>query len=465
MQLGVIGLGTMGGNLARNAARNGATVVLFNRTPEKTDRLVADHGGEGEFVATKTLEEFVKALRPPRPILLMVKAGSAVDDMMRQLEPLLEEDDILIDGGNSLYVDTQRREKEAASKGFGFVGMGVSGGEEGALKGPSMMPGGDRKSYDHLRPLLEKMGADDGEGGRCVSYMGPGGAGHFVKMVHNGIEYGIMQLIAETYDLLKAEGKLTNAEFSELFAQWAAGDDLQSFLIEITARIFTRKDPETGKDLVDVIRDTAGQKGTGKWTTEAAMHYGVAVPTVTAAVDARILSGDADLRKRSEGTLPESLFGQEMPKAELLLAARHALALSTITAYVQGFELIARASAEEKWGIDLAEVARIWRGGGVIRSVLLRDFQSAMSAEAQSGAKDPILRRFSAGQQRWRAALMLGTARGVPMPAPAASLAYYDSARRPRLPQNLIQAQRDFFGAHTFARVDKEGVFHADWSA
>ena len=312
MQLGIVGLSTMGGNLARNAARNGARTVVFNRTTEKMEQFVAEHGAEGEFVPAKTLKEFVAALTPPRPVLLMVKAGQPVDDVMEELLPLLSPGDILIDAGNSHYHDTERRTKRAEEARVHFVGMGVSGGEEGALKGPSMMPGGDKEAIDVLMPLFAKMAAHDGstepalsgaeglttggDAGSCIAYMGPGGAGHFVKMVHNGIEYGIMQLIAEAYHLLKVEGGLSNPQLAEVFGQWNSKGFLQSFLIEITERVFRMKDAETSGDLIDVILDSAGQKGTGKWTTEAAFHYGVAVPTITAAVDARIMSSGKAFR-------------------------------------------------------------------------------------------------------------------------------------------------------------------------
>jgi 6-phosphogluconate dehydrogenase len=463
MQLGLIGLGVMGANLARNAAHRGAKVAVFNRTPDKTDAFLKAHGSEGNFVACHTYEQLKAALTPPRPIVLMVKAGQAVDDVIKELLPVMDKGDILIDAGNSLFSDTQRREKEVAAAGLHFFGMGVSGGEEGALKGPSMMPGGDKQAYESMEPLFKKMAAQDGAGGTCVAHIGPGGAGHFVKMVHNGIEYGIMQLIAETYDLLKSLGRVSNADMGKIFAEWNQGPDLGSFLVEITAQVFAKKDPDTGKDLLDVILDQAGQKGTGKWTTDAAMTLGVPVPTITAAVDARIMSGDTAMRETGKH-MPFSPLQASADPREVAIMARSALELSTILSYIQGFELIHRASEEYKWNIDLSEVARIWRGGCIIRSVLLPIFQRAF---ADDGDKDraALMDRFSGKrQEHWRRLLTLAVSNGIPTPAMSASLAYYDTYRREKLPQNLIQAQRDLFGAHTFKRTDKEGVFHANWS-
>jgi 6-phosphogluconate dehydrogenase len=464
MQLGVIGLGTMGANLARNAARNGAAVAIFNRTTEKTDAFMSEHKSEGPFVRAGTLKELTSALKPPRPILLMVKAGEAVDQMIHELLPLLTKGDIIIDAGNSHYRDTERREKMLAEKGMRFLGMGVSGGEEGALKGPSIMPGGDRSAYDVLQPLLEKMAASDGEGGRCVSYVGPGGSGHFVKMIHNGIEYALMQLIAESYDLLKSEG-LSNADLAKTFSTWNAKGDLQSFLMEITASIFRAKDPEGGGDLIDLIRDTAAQKGTGKWTTAAAMDYGFCIPTINASVDARILSSALGSREGWRGA-PQEITAH--PVQDWASGVKAALELSSVVAYMQGFTLMGYASQEEKWNLDLAETARIWQGGCIIRSALLPVLSSAYSidvARAKKG-KTAIRNRFVGEPQRaWRTVIAQGIQRGIPLPAMSASLAFYDGMRREKLPQNLVQAQRDFFGAHTFERIDRKGSFHVDWNS
>lgn len=463
----------MGANLARNAARNGATVVLFNRTKEKTDEFMKNFGSEGTFIATQSIEEFVSKLTTPRPILLMVKAGDAVDDMIAQLVPHLSDGDILIDAGNSHYKDTERRSKELTgklpttnyqqqTKGIHFIGMGVSGGEEGALHGPSMMPGGHKAAYESIAPLIQKMAADDGLGGKCVSYVGPGGTGHFVKMVHNGVEYGAMQLIAEAYDLLKNLGGLTNKELAETFGEWSRGDDLRGFLMEITAKIFTKKDDATPVDLLDVIKDAAAQKGTGKWTTEAAFNYGVAVPTITAGVDARIVSSAKDFRMQQAKITPLHTVDVPVDRSELLPNVRIALELGLLNVYAQGFQLLSVPSQQEGWKLNIPELARIWRGGCIIRSSILENYQRAFS-----GDKDMIAfirGRFSPeNQHAWRHVVALGALRGIPLPAMSSSLWYYDAYRTERLPQHLIQAQRDFFGAHTFERLDKPGTFHVQW--
>ena len=450
----------MGANLARNAARNGAEVVLFNRTAQRTEDLVRDHGSEGKFVATKTLPEFVKALKAPRAVLLMVKADG-VDAVIDELLPLLAKNDVVIDGGNSHYRDTQRREKALAAKGLKFVGMGVSGGEEGALKGPSMMPGGDAKAIEKLLPLLTPMAAKDGAGGTCVARIGPDGAGHFVKMVHNGIEYAVMQLLAEAYHLLSSVGKMTNVQMADLFEEWNREGNLSSFLTEITVTALRQKDPETGEHLVDVIKDISGQKGTGKWTVEAAFEYAVSVPSITAAVDARIVSGSKDFRVRQAAK--DQLYGDDSYRLEdFTVGVRTALELSVMNAYAQGFQLLVAASEAEKWNLDIAEICRVWRGGCIIRSALLPQYQAIFAGNKD--AADAVRERFDKeGQLRWRHIVALGALHAVPLPAMAASLSYYDAYRTARLPQNLIAAQRDLFGAHTFERLDKEGSFHVDW--
>ncbi len=462
LQLGVIGLATMGSNLARNAARKGATVAVYNRTTTKTDEFLAAHGSEGQFVGTKTLKEFVAALERPRPILLMVKAGQPVDDVITELEPLLEKGDILIDAGNSHYRDTERRFKALKEKGLHFVGMGVSGGEEGALNGPSMMPGADKEAYEALAPLLLKMAASDGDGGTCASFMGPGGAGHFVKMVHNGIEYGIMQLIAEAYHLLKQEGKLTNQQLAETFAQWNATEPLGSFLLEITVKIFQKKDPETGTDLLDLILDKAGQKGTGKWTVEAGFHYGASIPTIVAATDARIVSSAKEFRAARSTVLTQELLPEHGLGADFAEVVRSAFLAAVAQTYAQGLQLLTLASEEEKWELDISEICRIWRGGCIIRSQLLPLFQRAFQGEDKAIR---TLREMCIGepQKRWRQVVALGAERGIPLPAFSSSLSYFDAYRSAWLPQNLIQAQRDFFGAHTYERTDKQGTFHTEW--
>lgn len=458
LQLGVIGLGTMGQNLARNAARTGAKVAVYNRTTEIMEAFLEKHGKEGDFVGCKTLEELVAALQHPFPILLMVKAGKAVDSVIEDLLPHLKKEAIIVDGGNSHYRDTDRRCEYLEKLGIHFIGMGVSGGEEGALHGPSMMPGGEKETWKTLEPLFQDMAADDELGGKCVSYIGPGGAGHFVKMVHNGIEYAIMQLIAESYDILKNIGGLSNAELHETFKIWnEKGSDLHSFLMEITAEIFARDD-----DLIDVIKDAAGQKGTGKWTTIAALEYGVAIPTINAAVDARILSGSADMRNRMNA-VPVVLDDDSDPAEQLEEAVRAALKLSVIAAYIQGFTLIEFASKEEGWKLDRADCARIWRGGCIIRSELLGPLQDYYGADEKKKqvAHDWFQDRFSGeNQKNWRKTVALASQHGIGVPAMAAALSYWDSMRRDRLPQNLTQAQRDFFGHHGFERTDKEGEFH-----
>jgi 6-phosphogluconate dehydrogenase len=464
----VIGLSTMGGNLARNAARRGIPVAVHNRTVSRTEEFLKDHGSEGTFIRCDDYAQLKTALTAPRAVLIMVKAGPAVDQVIADILPHLEPGDILIDGGNSLYTDTARRAAALKEKGMLFLGMGVSGGEEGALKGPSMMPGGDKAAWEQLKTIVTALAADDGEGGKCVGYMGPGGAGHFVKMVHNGIEYGIMQLIAESYDLLKNVGGLSNKELGDTFKLWNQGEDLKSFLIEITGQVFDKTDPDSGGLLLDVIRDAAGQKGTGKWTTDAAMGYGVAVPTITAAVDARIISGDRAGRPVRNAEFPTQLGDAYDKPQELLAFTRTALGLSIICSYLQGFDLLAAASKAENWNLDLSEISRVWRGGCIIRSELLKQFQWLYGADPVrvASAKQTLFGRFAGQPQAdWRRTVQIGIQRGIPLPAMTASLAWFDAYRSPKLPQNLIQAQRDLFGAHTYERLDKPGVFHSEWSA
>jgi len=464
-QIGVIGLGTMGANIARNAARNGAQVAVFNRTTEKMETFLSLHGKEGRFIKCKTLEELSAALKPPRVVLLMVSAGSAVDLTLEELLSQLEYGDIVIDGGNSHYRDTERREELLGKRGIRFLGLGISGGEQGALEGPSMMAGGSHDAFNIVEPLLRDMAAEDGEDGKCVAFMGKGGAGHFVKMVHNGIEYGVMQLIAESYDLLRGFGA-NSAEVSRIITSWLQGD-LQSFLMETTAKVLARKEDESGSFLVDLIKDSAGQKGTGRWTTEAAMLYGTAIPTITAAVDARFLSQLPEERMRRSktfeaATVPDGLDVREAP--ELF---RTALTAATLLTYSQGFELLSRASHAESWGLPLVSIARIWRGGCIIRSPLLKIFQHAYggTSEDMKRERQAIINRLSGENLKAiRRTVASAVSRGIPVPSFSATLAYYDSIRASRLPQNLIQAQRDAFGAHTFERTDKSGSFHVNWN-
>jgi len=464
MQIAVVGLSVMGANLARNAARNGATVTVFNRTQEKTDKFLQDFAHEGKFIGTRTYAELADSFQGTKAILLMVQAGRAVDDVIAEILPHLSKNDILIDGGNSFFKDSERRQKELAEKGIRFVGMGVSGGEEGALNGPSMMPGGDKTAVDELMPLLEKMAASDGDGKKCIAYMGDGGAGHFVKMVHNGIEYGDMQLIAEAYHLLTYVSGLENDALAKLFAEWNEGDDLKSFLIEITAQIFRKKEGDAY--LVDLILDSAGSKGTGKWTSQCALDLGVMIPTITAAVDARAMSAHKQERVAAFKALEPYKLAVDTPDLSSD-DVRSALFLSKICSYAQGMALIAAASKEYGWNLPFAEICRIWKGGCIIRSTLLRTFEAAFKKDPslKNLLLDPaIIEQFKAKHQTWRSVIAKGIAAGVPLPAMTASVSYFDGYFTENLPQNLLQAQRDLFGAHTFQRIDKEGTFHADWN-
>jgi 6-phosphogluconate dehydrogenase len=464
---GVIGLAVMGENLALNVERNGFPISVFNRSREKTDAFMANRAGGKNVKATFTLEEFVQSLERPRKILIMVKAGDPVDATIAQLKPLLDEGDILIDGGNSLYTDTERRAKELESAKFTFIGMGVSGGEEGALNGPSLMPGGTRSAYDYLAPIFTKIAAQVNDG-PCVTYIGPGGAGHYVKMVHNGIEYGDMQLIAEAYDLLKNVGGLDAAALQQVFTEWNTTDELNSYLIEITADIFKKTDPQTGKPLVELIMDAAGQKGTGRWTVSDALELGVAIPTITAAVNARILSSYKAERVAASAVLsgPTATFSGD--KAEFVNKVRDALYCSKMCSYAQGMALLAAASKTHGFELDLGECARIWKGGCIIRAGFLDKIKQAFTENPAlpnlllaTEFKQTILDR----QTAWREVIMTAAQLGIAVPAFSASLDYFDSYRRAQLPQNLTQAQRDYFGAHTYQMTDREGTFHTEWMA
>jgi 6-phosphogluconate dehydrogenase len=462
---GVIGLAVMGENIALNVERNGFPIAVYNRSREKTDAFMAQRAPGRNVKAAYTLEEFVASLERPRRILVMVQAGKPVDAVIQQLKPLLQEGDIIIDGGNSWFEDTERRTQELEPIGLRYVGMGVSGGEEGALNGPSLMPGGTKSSYEYLSPIFNKIAAqvDDGP---CVTYIGPGGSGHYVKMVHNGIEYGDMQLIAEAYDLLKNVGGLNAQQLHEVFAEWNKTDELNSFLIEITANIFPYVDPETKIPLVDLIVDAAGQKGTGRWTVQTALELGVAIPTITAAVNSRILSSIRDERiaasKQLTGPSP-TIFKDTRTFVNMV---RDALYCSKICSYAQGMALISTASTAYNWGLNLGEMARIWKGGCIIRAGFLNKIKKAFDQNPTlpnlllaPEFKQTILDR----QAAWREIIVTAAKMGIPVPAFSASLDYFDSYRRERLPQNLTQAQRDYFGAHTYKRIDKEGTFHTEW--
>lgn len=463
---GVIGLAVMGENIALNVERNGFPIAVYNRSREKTDAFMEQRAQGRNVKAGYTLEEFVGLLERPRKILVMVKAGGPVDKVIEQLTPLLDEGDIIIDGGNSLYEDTERRTRELEPKGFRFIGMGVSGGEEGALNGPSLMPGGTESSYEYLSPIFTKIAAqvDDGP---CVAYCGPGGAGHYVKMVHNGIEYGDMQLIAEAYDLLKNVAGLDHNQLHEVFTEWNTTEELDSFLIEITSKIFPYVDEETGIPLVDLIVDAAGQKGTGRWTAVDALNLGVPIPTIGAAVNARIMSSYKQERVAASKEISGPSGKYEGDTKKFINMVRDALYCSKICSYAQGMALLYKASNEFNYNLDLGEMARIWKGGCIIRARFLNKIKKAFDQNPSlpnlllaPEFKQTILDR----QDAWREVIITAAKLGIAVPAFSASLDYFDSYRRERLPQNLTQAQRDYFGAHTYLRTDKEGSFHTAWT-
>ncbi len=463
-EFGVIGLGVMGANIALNVEEKGFSIAVCNRSRGKIDAFMAEAKGK-KVVAAYDYKELADKLERPRRILIMVKAGAPVDQTIEALLPHLDKGDVIIDGGNEFYTHTERRMKALAEKGIEYIGMGVSGGEEGARHGPSMMPGGSKDAYSKIEHIVTKIAAQVPDG-PCVTHIGPGGAGHYVKMIHNGIEYGDMQLIAETYDLLKHVGGLSNAELGEVFTEWNKGE-LESFLIEITAQIFTKKDTETDADLLDVIVDTAKMKGTGSWTVKEGAELAAPIPTIASSVDARVLSGMRDLRLIGAKTLPgptPSLSTED--KKVLIEDARAALYAAKMCSYAQGVGIMERASAERDWNLNLSEIARIWKGGCIIRASFLNRIQEAYGRD-QGLANllfDPsFVEELKARQDGWRRTVTRAVQQGIAVPTLTASLAYYDSIRRARLPANMTQAQRDLFGAHTFQRLDREGVFHADW--
>ena len=461
--LGIIGLGVMGRNLALNAASKGFSVVGYDADPAKA-REVAEATADKGVAVAPSLPEFVEALETPRRIWMMVPAGKPVDAVLGDLKPMLSPEDIVIDGGNSHFKDTERRAKDWEGVGLRFFGMGVSGGEEGALHGPCLMPGGHEPSYRHLEPLLTKMAAQTADG-PCCTYIGPGGAGHYVKMVHNGIEYGIMQSICEAYDLLRKVPALSGREIHDVFAQWNA-EELNSFLLEISTIVLKKIDPETGKPLVDLVLDTAGQKGTGKWTAQDALDQGVAVPTLTAAVLARIVSGLKEERVAASQILrgPRRKFAGD--RQDFITRLRDAYALSVIACYAQGFAQLRAASKEYGYNLNLAAIASIWRGGCIIRAKLLEPIRAAFQRQPDlvNLMLDRYFRRLiNKTAKNLRKIVKLAVDYGVPVPALVSSLTYIDSYRQARLPANLLQAQRDYFGAHTYRRIDKEGVFHTEW--
>jgi 6-phosphogluconate dehydrogenase len=465
-KIGMVGLAVMGENLALNIARNGFPIAVFNRDTTKVDRFLERAEGK-QVIGAYSIQDFVNSLETPRKIILLVKAGKPVDDVIEQLKPFLSRGDIIIDGGNSFFQDTRRREKELKAEGFNFIGSGVSGGESGALWGPSLMPGGDRAAYEQIRPIWEAIAAkvDDGP---CVTYVGPDGAGHFVKMVHNGIEYGDMQLIAESYDIMRNALGLGAAELADIYSEWNRGD-LNSFLIEITAKIFTVKDDATGRPLVDMVLDAAGQKGTGKWTAEVALDLGVVIPTMQAAIDARVLSARKAERVEASKQLsgpPDARFDGD--KQSLIDAVHDALYASKICSYAQGMNLIRRGSEEYDWDINLGEMSRIWKGGCIIRAQFLDKIKQAYQRrpDLPNLLLDPDFKAWvMEAQPRWRQAVTTAQSLGIPAAAMSASLAYFDTYRTENLPLNLTQAQRDFFGSHTYRRTDDPGgePIHTEW--
>ena len=466
-QIGVVGMAVMGRNLALNIESRGYSVSIFNRSSSKTDEVIALHPDK-KLVPTYTVEEFVASLEKPRRILLMVKAGKATDKTIQSLLPHLDKGDILIDGGNTFFKDTMRRNEMLANSGINFIGTGVSGGEEGALKGPAIMPGGQKDAYDLVAPILEEIAAKADDGAPCVTYVGPNGAGHYVKMVHNGIEYGDMQLIAESYDILRRVGGLSVEETAEVFKSWNTGE-LDSYLIEITADILTKKDPETGKPMVEVIMDTAGNKGTGKWTSQSALDLGVPLPLITESVFARYISTLKEEREIASKELSPIKVPElsNTEKQALIESVRKGLYFSKIMSYAQGFAQMRVASEEFDWNLNYGEIAKIFRAGCIIRAQFLQKITDAFERDPE--LKNLLLDKYflyvtESYQEAVREVVVTAVQAGIPVPTFSSALAYYDSYRSEVLPANLIQAQRDYFGAHTYIRVDKPGVFHFEWA-
>lgn len=463
-QIGVIGLAVMGKNLAFNIESRGYSISVYNRSKEKTEDMMKEAEGKNVYPAY-TMEDFVASLEKPRKILLMVKAGGPTDATIEQLKPLLDKGDIVIDGGNTFFRDTQRRNDELSKLGIHFIGTGVSGGEEGALTGPSIMPGGQQEAYELVAPILKAISAKV-DGDACCTYIGPDGAGHYVKMVHNGIEYGDMQLISEVYFLLKHVVGLSAEELHEVFAEWNKGE-LDSYLIEITADIFKKYDEETGKPMVDVILDKAGQKGTGKWTSQSALDLGVPLPIITESVFARYISSLKDERTAASKLLSgPSISAFDGDKAVYIESVRKALYMSKICSYAQGFAQMKAASEEYNWNLSYGEIAMIFRGGCIIRAQFLQKIKDAFDRDANLNnlLLDPYFKDIVEGYQgALREVVSSAVLNGIPVPGLSAALSYFDSYRTETLPANLIQAQRDYFGAHTYQRVDKEGTFHTEW--
>jgi len=463
--IGVVGLAVMGSNLARNlASREGNRVAIYNRSVEKTNQLTADHP-EANFIASESIDDFVASLSKPRTAIIMVQAGAGTDAVISQLTERFEKGDIIVDGGNALYTDTIRREKEVSAKGIHFVGAGISGGEEGALKGPSIMPGGTKEAYATLGPILETIAAV-AEGEPCVTHIGSDGAGHFVKMIHNGIEYADMQLIAEAYDMLRQAGGFSPDEIADIFSEWNKGE-LESYLIEITAEVLRQKDAKTGEPLVDVILDAAGSKGTGVWTVQTALDLGAPVSGIAEAVFARSLSAQhAQRAGKPELPAANQVWAVE-DKPAFVEAVRRALYASKIIAYAQGFDAIRAGAKEFNWEINLGAVAKIWRGGCIIRAQFLNRITDAYRKDEKLLSllfDDYFVAAIAGTIASWREIVAMAALTGVPSPAFASSLSYYDGLRAKRLPAALVQGQRDFFGAHTYKRIDAEGSYHTLWS-
>ncbi|MGA2624927.1 MAG: NADP-dependent phosphogluconate dehydrogenase [Bacteroidota bacterium] len=464
MNFGLIGVGVMGQNLTLNMERNGFSVVVYDRALEKVTEFLQGKAKGKRIAGAPSVEAFLRQLDRPRRIILLVNAGKPVDDVLDQLEPFLENGDVVIDGGNSFFMDTERRALALERNGIYFVGSGVSGGEEGALKGPSIMPGGAKEAYDLIAPVLTKIAAQV-DGKPCCAYMGPRGAGHYVKMVHNGIEYAIMQLICEAYDIIRSGMGLSAPEISLLFKEWNR-TDLNSYLFEVTSKVLSKMDAGTNKPLVDFILDTAEQKGTGKWTSQNAFDLGIPIPTINAAVESRMLSSFKEQRKRASRSLRGPASPSPGAESRLVTDVHDALHASIIVSYAQGMSLLQASSAEYKYDLKLDKIAEIWRGGCIIRAKILEPIRAAY-AKTPSPANMVMDEYFSSKlnelQEPWRRAVGMAVRNGIPTTAMSASLAYYDAYRRERLPANLLQAQRDYFGAHTYRRIDKDGVFHTQW--
>ena len=464
--IGVTGMAVMGSNLARNLAHKGYKVAIHNRSAAKTEKIFAEHGSEGEFHPAESMADFVNSLSSPRVAIIMVKAGAPTDAVIEELASLMEPGDIIVDCGNSNYEDTRRREESIRARGLHFVGSGVSGGEEGALKGPSIMPGGTPESYDRLGPMFEKISAQV-DGTPCCTHVGPDGAGHFVKMVHNGIEYADMQLIAEAYDLMRKALGMSATEIGKVFEEWNKGE-LGSYLIEITADVLQHIDPKTNQPFVDIVLDRASQKGTGTWTVQNGAKFGIPVTGIAEATFARSLSGSVPQRKAAQEALAPHTAGMQVDDRDAFIESiRQALYASKMVAYSQGFELIRAASDEYGWNVDLGAMACIWRGGCIIRAVFLNRITEAYERDPELPlllADEYFSVEIAKAVTDWRLIVSYAALSGIPIPAFASSLSYYDGVRSEKLPANLIQGQRDFFGAHTYHRTDREGVFHTVWS-